>query len=266
MVTGASSGIGAAVATKLATLGFHVVAAGRSEQRLGVVVSRIMSGGGSAEPLLLDLASQESVRGASEVIRSTGRAVDILVNNAGVAVERGVTLDGFQIQFGVNHLGHFLLTDAIGGSLGSGARVITLSSEMHRRASGIDFARVTRPTRSPFGVAEYAVSKLANILFTRELARRRPEWRVSAVHPGLVDTRLFPALVRPLVRRTGLTPDQGADTVIWCATEGEPVSGGYYASRTQLEPSAPAQDDDLAQELWERSERWCGVGRPQADG
>ncbi|MCI0679538.1 MAG: SDR family oxidoreductase [Actinobacteria bacterium] len=268
MVTGSTSGIGRAVARRLALMGFSVVAAGRSEDRLRALVAEIGAAGGTVEPLLVDLASLDSVRRAAVEFVSTGRRLDVLVNNAGVAVARGVTREGFQIQFGVNHLGHFLLTNELRSVLGEGSRVVVVSSDMHHRADGIDFERLRRPTRSMFGVSEYATSKLANVLFARELARRQPAWRVHAVHPGLVDTALFPALVRPLVRRAGLTPEQGADTIVWCATEDSlgGLSGRYYARRTEQEPSAVARDDSLGAELWVRSEEWCGVEPQSRDG
>jgi NAD(P)-dependent dehydrogenase (short-subunit alcohol dehydrogenase family) len=261
MVTGPSSGIGRAVALALAKKGFHVVAAGRSAEKVGRVVDEIRSSRGTAETLVLDLASFQSTKTAAREFEESGRSLDVLVNNAGVAVARGTTVDGFQVQFGVNHLGHFLLTHHLRRTFRPGTRVIQVSSDMHHRARGIDFEAVTKPTRSMFGVAEYAASKLANVLFVREMARRQPDWGIYAVHPGLVDTPLFPALTRPLVRMSGVTPEQGADTVVWCAmTEDGLTSGGYYASRTEKAPSAVARDDDLAAELWRRSERWCGVG------
>ncbi len=99
------------------------------------------------------------------------------------------------------------------------------------------------------------------MLFVRELARRQPEWRVYAVHPGLVDTPLIPKWVRPFLGERMLTPQEGADNPLWCATSEDVAaeSGLYYDRRQALPPSLAAQDDDLAVELWERSERWCGV-------
>jgi NAD(P)-dependent dehydrogenase (short-subunit alcohol dehydrogenase family) len=266
LVTGPTSGIGRAVSRRLAEEGIHVIAAGRSVARLDDVVGEIGRTGGSAEPLVVDLSSFASIRQAAGKLE--GRSIDLLIDNAGVAVARGTTFDGFEIQFGVNHLGHFLLTNLLCPALPQGARVVIVSSDMHRRARGIDFDRVTGPTRSMFGVPEYATSKLANILFARELARVRPQWRTYAVHPGLVDTHLFPALTRPLVRRTAISPDEGADTIVWCATEPslERHTGRYYARRQEVSPSALAMDDGLARELWARSHAWCGLGETGVDG
>ncbi len=260
MVTGPSSGIGREVALALGNLGFHVIAAGRSPQRVGVVVDQIRAGGGSAEVLVLDLASLQSV---GEAARQIGdRPVDVLINNAGVGVPRGLTREGFQLQFGINHLGHFMLTRELRGNLVPGARIIQVSSEYHRRASGIDFDLVRRPARRFKGLEAYASSKLANILFIRELARREPQWHAFAVHPGLVDTGIFPSWAMIFIRRNALTPAEGADTIVWAATapELEKASGGYYSRRQERVPSEVALDDALAAELWRRSEEWCAPG------
>jgi NAD(P)-dependent dehydrogenase (short-subunit alcohol dehydrogenase family) len=260
LVTGANSGIGRATAIGLAGEGVHVIVASRSAERAQPVLDEIAAFGGSAEYLELDLSSMTSVRTASQSFADTRRNLDILVNNAGIGVNRrGLTEDGFEVHFGINHLGHFLLTRELFPNLGSGSRVVALASAMHFRADGIDFARVRHPTAF-IGLAEYATSKLANVLFTRELARRRPGIRAYAVHPGLVRTRLIPGPIRVLSAPSMVSPEQGADTVLWCATSEDVASesGQYYQRRTRLPPSAQAQDDDLARELWERSEEWCG--------
>ena len=260
LVTGANSGIGRATAIGLAGEGVHVIVASRSAERAQPVLDEIAAFGGSAEYLELDLSSMTSVRTASQSFADTRRNLDILVNNAGIGVNRrGLTEDGFEVHFGINHLGHFLLTRELFPNLGSGSRVVALASAMHFRADGIDFARVRHPTAF-IGLAEYATSKLANVLFTRELARRRPGIRAYAVHPGLVRTRLIPGPIRVLSAPSMVSPEQGADTVLWCATSEDVASesGQYYQRRTPLPPSSQAQDDDLARELWERSEEWCG--------
>ena len=258
LVTGPGSGIGRATALELASRGLHLVAAGRSEARIKPVIDLIRQQGGSAEFLELDLASFDSVRSAASAFLATGRNLDVLVNNAGIGVNRrGLTENGFEVHFGINHLGHFLLTRDLGPAFRPGSRVVAVASAVHFRANGIDFAAVRRPTRL-IGYAEYGVSKLANVLFVRELARRQPQWNVYAVHPGLVDTDLIPGWVRLFTRRM-LTPEQGADTVVWCATSDEVSgdSGLYYQRRQVADPSDAARDDDLARDLWERSEDWC---------
>jgi len=259
LVTGPGSGIGRATAFALASGGFHVVAAGRSEARVQPVVDAIREDGGSAEFLELDLASLDSVGSAAATVVASDRPIDVLVNNAGIGVNRrGLTPDGFEVHFGINHLGHFLLTRSLAPVLRPGARVVSVASAVHTRARGIDFNRVRKPT-GLIGYAEYGTSKLANILFIRELARRQPEWNAYAVHPGLVDTALIPRWVRLFTGKM-LTPEQGADTVVWCAMAPEVAdqSGLYYSRRLVAAPSEVARDDELARELWDRSEEWCG--------
>lgn len=259
MVTGPSSGIGRATAVGLAKRGFHVVGAGRSEQRCLAVVERIVAEGGSAEFVHLDLASLESTRAVAQTLRRSGHTLDVLVNNAGIGVGRGVTHDGFEIHFGVNHLGHFLLTGELEPVLRPGTRVVQVSSAAHFNAEGIDFDLVTRRTRSLFGWKEYSVSKLANVLFVREGARRFPDWRFYAVHPGVTNTNIFPSFVRPFIKNRLLTPEQGSETVLRCASSSEvgDESGRYYRHQESVAPSVTAQDDELAAELWDRSGRWC---------
>lgn len=259
LVTGPSSGIGLSTALELGNRGFHLIAAGRSEPRTRPVIDRIVGSGGSAEFLELDLASLASTREAAAKFVSSGRPLAVLVNNAGVGLGRGVTEDGFEIHFGVNHLGHFMLTRQLEEALRPGSRIVQVSSAAHFNVPGIDFDHVQGPTRSLLGWKEYGVSKLANVLFTREWALRRPESRSYAVHPGMTDTSLVPWWVRPFVWRRLFTPEQGAETVVWCATSDEVTdeSGLYYRRKESRPPSEPARDEALAAELWERSERWC---------
>jgi len=224
------------------------------------VVEGIVASGGSAEFLHVDLASLESARSAARLFESTGRVLDVLVDNAGVGGGRGVTEDGFEIHFGVNHLGHFMLTHHLRRTFRPGTRIVVVSSEAHRRPDGIDFDAVQRKTRSLVGWKEYGVSKLANILFVRELARQQPDWHVYAVHPGMTDTGIFPGFAKPFFRNLK-TPEEGAETIVWCATDDEVAgpSGLYYSRKRAREPSAVAFNDELAAELWRRSEEWCGV-------
>lgn len=262
LVTGPSSGIGREVTLALARNGFHIVAAGRSPERVGKVVDEIAKRSGSAEALHLDLASLASVREAAGTFKNSGRRLDVVINNAGVAGGRGITSDGFQLQFGVNHLGHFLLAHSLRDTLHPGARILQVSSQVHHRAKGIDFDRLTQTTRSLSGVREYAESKLANILYVRELAKRRPEWSAYAIHPGMADTTIWPWYSKPFVRGKLISPLEAADTIVWCATEPGLAdnSGGYFAIRQKRQPSPVALDRDLAGELWKRSEQWCGIG------
>ena len=258
LVTGATSGIGQATATALARSGFHVIAAGRSQQKVDKATASIREHGGSAEGLVFDLGSLAAVRRAAAQVQQSGSSLDVLVNNAGIGIGMGMTDDGFEIHWGVNHLGPFLLTDELGPAFAPGARVVTVASDWHYQARDLHLERVRSRSWLPFGLGFYASTKAANILFTSELARRRPELRCYAVHPGLVDTGIFPFWLKPFLG-TGLkSPEVGADTVVWCGTsdEVEGQSGLYYADRQVHTPSPLAADAGLAAELWERSEAW----------
>ena len=261
LVTGPNRGIGKAIALGLVASQFHVVAAGRSEERIQALTDEIEELGGTAEYLALDLSSLDSCRDAALEFSSTGRNLDLLVNNAGIGVNRrGITPDGFEPHFGINHLGHFMLTMGLRPAFRRGTRIVQVTSSVHFRASGIDFDDLQRPS-SFGGLDEYAISKLANVLFVREFARRQDQWSVYAAHPGLVDTGLIPWFMKPFLRRRMLTPEQGAETPLWCALSDEVAdeTGLYYTRRQAVPPSPPAQDSRLAQELWERSEDWCRI-------
>lgn len=192
LVTGANTGIGRVSATELARHGFEVVLMGRSSERLAPVVEALRREVGQerVHGFRLDLASFASIRAAAADVLAMDLPLHVLINNAGVAGRRGATVDGFELTFGVNHLGHFLWTDLLSARLRASApaRVITVSSLAHARPRGIDFTALTRPTRSWTGVREYQVSKLADVLFTRELARRLEGSGVHAyaVHPGVI--------------------------------------------------------------------------------
>jgi NAD(P)-dependent dehydrogenase (short-subunit alcohol dehydrogenase family) len=258
LVTGPSSGIGRATALGLARLGLHVVAAGRSPVRTQPVLDQIKAEAGSAEYLQLDLASLRSVREAASTFLAGGRPLDVLVNNAGVGAANGVTEDGFEVHWGVNHLGHFLLTNQLAPALVERARVVSVSSDWHYRARSLHLDQVRGRSWVPFGLGYYAASKAANILFIRELAGRHPAWDCHAMHPGLTDTNLIPWPIRPVIRSSLLTPEAASDTVIWCAVSHELAgqSGLYYARRQVHQASPLASDDSVAAELWERSVKW----------
>lgn len=264
MITGPSSGIGLVTALEMAKRGYHVVAAGRSKERTMKVVHTIRADGGSAEFLHLDLASLDSCETAAHEFARSGRSLDVLINNAGIGGQRGLTRDGFEINFGVNHLGHFMLTHHLRGTFRLGTRIVVVSSEMHRRANGIAFGELRDKSGFLDVLTAYGVSKLANILFARHLARLQPELRTYSLHPGLADTNIFPPIARPFFMNKR-PADEAAQTSVWCATSDELAghSGRYYSRMEVREPSAAAQDDDLARELWERSESWCGVAQRQ---
>lgn len=267
LITGANIGIGRVTALALARAGYLVVIAGRSLERTQPVLDEIkrLVPGKPAVFVSLNLASLASVRECAQQFIALNLPLHLLVNNAGIAGIRGLTTDGFEMMFGVNHMGHFLLTQLLLPLLqASGpSRVVTVSSRAHKRTPGLDWDAVRQPTRSITGVREYAVSKLANLLFSAELARRLQGTQVScySLHPGVVDTEIWRALpnwARPLLRLRGLlTPEEGARTTLHCALHAPHTESGlYYADCKPVRPSALGQDPDLARVLWERSEAW----------
>jgi NAD(P)-dependent dehydrogenase (short-subunit alcohol dehydrogenase family) len=266
LITGANTGIGLATATELARRGGRVYLACRSRPRGEAAVAQIAAAGVPAAQvrfLPLDLADLASVRACAREFLAAGEPLHVLLNNAGISGPPGKTADGFEVVFGVNHLGHYALTMALLEPLqAAGGRVVTVASKAHYQARGIDFARLRRRTRGITGIREYQVSKLCNVLFTRELARRLEGTGVSAcaLHPGVVASdiwRRVPAPARPLVTRGMLSTEDGAATSLYCATApaSELVSGGYYDSCELKEPSALATAE-LAGQLWSRSEAW----------
>jgi retinol dehydrogenase 12 len=266
LVTGATSGIGRDTALGLAARGAHVLLACRSAGRARALADEIAArrGGGTAEQVTVDLADLASVRAAAEQIVARGEPVDVLVNNAGVAGLRGITAQGFELTFGVNHLGPFLFTTMLLDGLGplGPRRVVTIASKAHFGAKAIDFAAVRRPTRTRTGLVEYQVSKLCNVLFTRELARRSAAVDAYALHPGVIASNIWqpiPWPLRPVAVRFMASTADGAAASLHCITApaGELGPSGAYIDRTEAgEPSAVVTAD-LAAELWQRSEAWA---------
>jgi retinol dehydrogenase 12 len=273
LVTGANTGIGRVTARELARAGMHVVVAARDEAkgREAVAAIRAETGSHSVEFLRLDLGSLASVRAAAREFLAKGIPLRVLVNNAGVGGQRGRTADGFELHFGINHLGHFLLTTLLRDALvaSAPARVVNVSSKAHLDAkTGIDWNRLEGPTRSFTGLPEYAASKLANILFSKELARRLAGTGVTtyALHPGVIASdvwRRIPWPIRPLVTRNMLSVDEGARTTLHCATSPDVATetGLYYDGCAPRDPLPLANDPALARELWERSEGFVRARR-----
>jgi retinol dehydrogenase-12 len=273
VITGASSGIGRASAEKLASRGASLLLACRSEEKTRPVIDAIRAKGrGEVEFAPLDLGEFASVRACAARILANGRPIDVLLNNAGVAGQRGATRDGFELAFGTNHLGHFLLTVLLAGRLrdARGARIVNVASQAHYEATkGIDFEAVRRRTRSITGLPEYAVSKLANVLFTRELARRIGPSGVHsyALHPGVVASdawRRVPWPIRPLIKLRMISNEEGALTSIHCATSADVAGddGRYYDDCREKAPSPLALDDEASKRLWEESVRFTGTDLP----
>jgi len=271
VITGATSGIGLAAARALAARGARLAIVARDEGRASAAAASISASGGGApvDVLLADLAAQTSVRGlAAEILRRWPR-LDVLVNNAGAVFSaRRLTADGVEMTWALNHLAPFLLTNLLLDQLKASApaRVITTASDAHRgarlRLDDLDGAR----SPASLGFARYGESKLANILFTAELARRLEGTGVTAAcfHPGVVRTNfnrnngplmnLGMTLIGPFVR----SPERGAETLVWLAESPEVTAGGYYFDRKLTTPSPAARDMESARRLWEASEARVG--------
>lgn len=268
LVTGANAGIGRATATELARMGMRVLMACRSAERgaeaQAAVVAEIP--GASTELLIADLSSGEGVRSlAAQTLRHTDR-LDVLVNNAGVFTRDYVpTAEGFETQFAVNHLAPFLLTHLLRDLLvkSAPARVVTVSSEAHKRGQ-ITWDDL-QGERKYSGLQAYSQSKLANLLFNRELARRLGGTGVTAnaLHPGVIGTRLLFTgfgplrLLRPFLK----TPERGARTSVFLASAPavERLTGLYYIDLEPARPSPAARDDGAARRLWQISAELTGM-------
>ena len=266
LVTGGNTGIGLATVTALAGRGARVYLAARSPAKGEAAAAQVRAAAGNDAVffLPLDLADLDSVRACAADFLARDEPLHVLVNNAGVAGRSGLTRQGFELMFGVNHLGHFALATALLDRLtrSAPARVVTVSSDAHYQAPGIDFGAVRRPGRGLTKMREYAVSKLANVLFSQELARRTGGTGVTtyALHPGVVASdiwRRVPWPVRPLVTRRMLSVQDGAATTLYCATSAEVAgdSGLFYDKCAGRAPS-PVATPELAAELWKRSEDW----------
>ena len=265
VITGANTGIGRATAVNLARRGAELWLLNRSEDRSREVLEQIRALGGVAHLVVMDLQDLTSVGAAADRVLNSVDRIDVLINNAGLAGSSGTTPQGFERTFAVNHLGHFLLTQRLLPRLRSEvgpARVVNVASAAHYSAKGIDWDALRKPTPRMFYQA-YAVSKLANVLFTRELSRRLGTGPVHAyaLHPGVVATdvwRWAPAPLRWLMTRFMISAGEGAATTLHCAASpaaaGE--TGRYYDESKVRRPSRLADDPELARELWERSEAW----------
>jgi NAD(P)-dependent dehydrogenase (short-subunit alcohol dehydrogenase family) len=267
VVTGANTGIGRVTAQELARMGARVVLACRSEDKTRPVVDAITAAGGQAEFLALDLADLTKVRAAAKTLLERHSTIDILVNNAGLAGAHGTTADGFELTFGTNHLGSYLFTRLLQPALerAPAARVVNVASTGHYRAPGIDWEAVRRPTRTATAFPEYCVSKLANVLFTRELVHHVPATvHTYSLHPGAVASdvwREVPWGLRHVMKLFMRSNEDGAKTSLHCATsEAAGAETGLYYDKCRVKkPSRLALDDGLARELWERSAGWVGL-------
>ena len=272
LITGGTSGIGRAAATALAAIGAEVVVTGRDSERGEAAVEEIRrdSGNERVSLMLADLSVQVEVRKLAEEFRERHDRLDVLVNNAGLVLsERNETPDGIEAQFAINHLAPFLLTNLLSDLLKKSApsRVVTVSSEAQRWGK-LDFDDLQSKKRYR-GFPVYGMTKLANVMFTFELAERLKGTGVTAncMHPGAVNTSfgannkglgtlLFRAF-KPFMR----SPEQGADTVIYLASspDVEGMTGKYLSDRKTIVASGQVYDEDLRKRLWEASGELTGL-------
>jgi retinol dehydrogenase-12 len=272
VVTGATSGIGRVTARALAERGATVLVVGRSRERCEATVETIRQGvpGAEVEFFQADLSSQAEIRRLAREVQERVPRLDVLVNNAGtMSMKRQETVDGIELTFALNHLAYFLLTNLLLDRLKASApaRIISVSSDAHHWAKRIDFASLPRVEQYR-GFQAYCQSKLANLLFTYELARRLEGTGVTAnaLHPGFVATNIFAGngptgwMMRAAARVLAISPEEGARTTVLLATapELEGVSGRFFVRGRPVSSSRASQDQDAARQLWDVSEALTG--------
>ena len=277
VITGATSGIGEVAALDLAGQGARLLIVARDKARGEATLARLRTAGPRAQHglYLADLSSLDATRALAAQIAAAEPRIDVLIYNAGELFNhRQLSPVGLEMTFAVNHMAYFGLTLGLLERLTAtpGARIVNTASAAHQRAR-LDFSDL-QSSHGYAGFAVYGRSKLANILFTRELARRLAGSGVSAncLHPGFVATRfgdqsggLVQALM-PLAKLIAVTPKQGADTIIHLASSPEVAgqSGLYFYKRKPIAPSREAQDDLAAARLWSESERLFNAARKAA--
>ena len=272
MITGATSGIGLITAQTLARQGATVIVVGRNPERGTATVNRIkqQTGNPAVEWMVADLSAQVQVRHLARQFQERFARLDVLVNNAGALfARRSLSVDGIEMTFALNHLAYFLLTNLLLDTLKASApaRVVNVSSAAHRGAR-INFADL-QGRQGYGGWRAYAQSKLANILFTYELARRLDGTGVTAnaLHPGFVatnfgrDNRGLVALTMRVLQLAAISPEQGARTIIYLAAapEVEGMSGKYFVKEQVIPSSEASYDRDAAQRLWQVSAEMTGL-------
>jgi retinol dehydrogenase 12 len=267
LITGASSGIGRIAAEELATHGYKVFLACRSKEKTQAVIDAIAQRTGDKERavfLPLELGDLDSVRRCAQDFLARGLPLHLLINNAGLAGQKGMTKSGFEVTFGVCHVGHFLFTQLLLDRLKTSApaRIVNVSSKAHFRATEFSFD-IIRRAGSGTVFAEYSQAKLANVLFTKELARRFQGTGVTAyaLHPGVVATDVWRAIPKPiawLLKLRMISEAEGAQTTLYCATDPNIAneSGHYYDKCQRIANSSLGEDAALAKRLWEESEKW----------
>jgi NAD(P)-dependent dehydrogenase (short-subunit alcohol dehydrogenase family) len=271
VITGATSGIGAVAARRLAEQGARIVIVARDRQRAEATLRELRAANAQQAhtAFFADLSRLGEMKRVAAEIAGAEPKIDVLMNNAGlVSVRNRKTEDGLGLMFAVNHLSYFVLSNLLLRPLraAGGARIVSTASDAHRRAR-LDFDRLQQQT----GMAGYSITKLCNILFTRELARRLSGTGVTTncLHPGFVATRFgddaggtLRAGIAVAKRLFALSPEEGAQTMVYLAGAAEVAgrSGGYYERCAPAEPTRAAQSDEDARRLWEVSAQITGIG------
>jgi NAD(P)-dependent dehydrogenase (short-subunit alcohol dehydrogenase family) len=267
LITGGNNGIGKATAIGLAKKGFEVIIACRNETKGETAVLEIKkaSKNDKISLLICDLASLKSVEKCAVDFKSKYDKLDVLVNNAGLIVgDYKTTEEGFEYQFGVNHMGHFYLTKLLLSTILASAapRIVTVSSAIHYQGK-FDFETLRTAPEKYSSMDYYAQSKLANILFTKGLAKRYPKIIANTLHPGVVgtgfgsgDVAWYIKGVWNLMKPFLINPEKGAATSIYLASSEEVnVSGKYFDKKQEKRSSKLSDDAELAEQLWEYSEK-----------
>jgi len=269
LITGGNAGIGKATAIALAKKGAKIIIASRNDTKAAKAVSEIKAASKNEEiySLHCDLASFDSVKNCAGNYRKQFGQLDILINNAGLVTDKlQFTKDGFELQIGVNHLGHFLLTTQLIDLLEKAKepRIVNVSSKAHYGAK-VNFKTFKGEVGAEKykGMAAYGQSKLANVLFTKELSRRHPSIISHCLHPGVVgteiaqknDNRTLWKVVWKLFSPVMLSPTKGAKTSVYLASSPEALktNGKYFDKQKEVEPTKLANDEALAKQLWEVS-------------
>ena len=268
VITGANTGIGRANALALAARKpARIVIAARSRERTQPVLDAVkeLNPDGATDFIALDLTSLADVRRAADEILAMDHPIDALINNAGVAGVRGQTTDGFELAWGTNHVGHYLWTEKLLPLVKRApqGRIVIVSSRGHFRAKGIDWDALTKPSATVSAFPEYCVSKLANVLHSKVLARRLAGTTVTtySLHPGGVASDIWKRRLGPfavLLKPFLISNEEGAKTQVYCATEPSIAkeSGLYYDEEKAKEPSKLAVSEALQSELLARSDEW----------
>jgi NAD(P)-dependent dehydrogenase (short-subunit alcohol dehydrogenase family) len=266
VLTGATRGIGRAAALELARRGAEVLLVGRDPERVRLVAQEAARAGGDGRVRghVCDLSLMSNVRVLADEIRERHKHVDVLANNAGALfASRKETSEGLERTFALNHLAPFLLTNLLRDRL-AGGRVVTTASGAHQ-SGHLDLSDLQ--SEKSYSPRVYGTSKLCNVLFTRELAKRAPELRANCFHPGVVRTgfaknepgiwKVIATLGAPFLR----SPERGARSLVWLALSDDAaaLTGEYIVDEKVAPPSAQALDDTLARGLWEQSAQLVGL-------